>query len=176
MFLAILSFHQTPQSVSKLKDRSQSVPVAPNVTTPRQSLLPFGGGHFGPLNGLRQLVSPHSHEEEVFTIPLEEVLEELEAAGVVGEEGYSTERVLQVGGAGFGGGCSTSGRGSGLDQHAQVLPIPISPPLGIGLGVGKLCQFAEFGLQHGPVPHDPHSRQGPSRLCHETDSHQSLSE
>lgn len=84
------------------KDRSQSVPAAPTIQ-PRQSLLPFGGGHFGPLNGLRQLVSPRSSKEEAFSIPLEEVLEELEEAGVASEEGYSTERVLQVGGWIWGG-------------------------------------------------------------------------
>ena len=64
---------------------------------PRQPLLPFGGGHFGPLNGLRQLVSPRSNKEgEAFSIPLEEVLEELEVAGVASEEGFSIQRVLQV--------------------------------------------------------------------------------
>lgn len=69
---------------------------------PRQPLLPFGGGHFGPLNGLRQLVSPRSNKEgEAFSIPLEEVLEELEVAGVASEEGFSIQRVLQVSRAGY---------------------------------------------------------------------------
>lgn len=96
------SLLQGPHSAPS-KDRSHSVPGTPApAVQPRQPLLPFGGGHFGPLNGLRQLVSPRSSkEEEAFSIPLEEVLEELEEAGVASEEGFSIQRVLQVGGAGY---------------------------------------------------------------------------
>ena len=115
--------HQVSHLVSK--DRSQSVP-APPTAQPRQSLLPFGGGHFGPLNGLRQLVSPRSSKEEDFAIPLEEVLEELEEAGVASEEGYSTERVLQVGGSGFGVGVATLREWTKPCGNALVLYTPIS--------------------------------------------------
>lgn len=159
--------HQVPRSISK--DRSQSVPAAPTPTTQqRPPLLPFGGGHFGPLNGLRQLVSPRTGKDQVFSIPLEEVLEELEQAGVAGEEGYSTERVLQVGRPA--GWVWPHGKSeAALDILHWYLTTPAFALAGVGLGVRWICQLAQPGLQHGPVPGDPCSRQGPSGLCYEAD-------
>ena len=70
-------------------------------------------------------MSPRTGKDQVFSIPLEEALEELEQAGVVGEEGYSTERVLQVGRAA--GWVWPHGKsGAALDILHWTSPLPQS--------------------------------------------------
>ena len=67
------------------------------MSTPRQGSLTFS--HIGPLEGLKQLLSPNSKGEESFFVPFEGVMEELDNAGIVNmeEEKFEDfETVLKV--------------------------------------------------------------------------------
>jgi hypothetical protein len=66
------------------------------MSTPRQGLLTVS--QFVPLDGLKQLLSPKNKDEASFLVPLGDVLEELDTAGILdmrGEGGKDFQTILK---------------------------------------------------------------------------------